>query len=1019
MMKGKLIFLFMMSLVAFTYAQQQEVNGTVIDENGLPIAGANVIVKESSSGTITDFDGNYSISVAEGNTIDFSFIGFKTETILFTGQPEINVTLQESASSLDEVIVTSLGIKKEKRALGYSASELSSESIVRVRTNNVLDALSGQISGVQITGGNNGLASSSRIIIRGENSLNINGNQPLFVLDGVPVNNKIFGVGGSPIDQRDLPTDYGNGLSDLNPDDFESITVLKGAAASALYGTRAANGVVVITTKKGKKKDDGIGLEISSSTTFSDQMDLLDIQDQYGGGWAGSYVSDYGTNYGPALDGSIVNQELTLNEYVERPFINRYDLNDFFKTGVNRFNSFAMSGANDNGHFRLSYANTNNDGFIPNTNLKGDSFSLNAGYQLTDKWKVNGLANYITRGSDNLPVAGYGSQGLMYALLWNYLNVDLNDFREYWTTKNVEQRKLFNWADNPWFIVNENINGFDKNRFIGIASSTYQITENLSLLTRVGIDKSDDLRMSRRAVGSQRFPNGMYREQTIDFSEVNADFLLTYDKKFNAFETSISVGGNRFDQKIEERFIQGNSLAIPELYNAQNIDVNPVVKTEIFNKRINSLYGFANISYNNFLFLELSARNDWSSTLPIDNNSFFYPAASFSFIPSTAFELPNAIDFLKLRFNIAEVGKDTDPYNLINAYEFGTLNGTLTNASQVLNSNLRPERTVSTEVGLDTHFFKKRISLDATYYSATSRDQILNFGISGASGFNSTITNAGEIKNSGFEVGLGVVPIRSENFEWKMNANFTRNRSEVISLSQGLDTFIIAQGVPGVTVEARPGEQMGDIYGQVYQRSDNGEIIYQNGLPLTSGERQKVGNYNPDYMLGLSSSLQWKNFNFNVLLDIREGGEIYSYTNAIGRESGTLAFTLPWRDGVIGEGVMDDGNGNFVPNTTEVTAEGWAYAVPRSNAEANVFDASYMKLRQLSLGYTFDKDLIKSFGFQELSLSLIGSNLLIWSDVPNIDPESQSLSGGTLLPGFEITQLPSTRNYGFKIDIKF
>ncbi|TSE10514.1 SusC/RagA family TonB-linked outer membrane protein [Aquimarina algiphila] len=1013
-MNKNLIILFL--IFSTSLFAQKQITGVVVDPAGTPVPGVNVIIQNTTRGTATDFDGNYTLEVNEGEILEFSVLGYETQTIMIKNQTVINISLQEGADLLEEVVVTSLGIRKEKKALGYAVSELKSEDINRVKATNVINTLSGKVPGLQVTGASNGLGSSARVVIRGENSLNLNSNEPLFILDGIPVNNRIFGVGGNSTDQADLPTDYGNGLSELNSDDFESVTVLKGAAASALYGSRAANGVIVITTKKGKEGR-GLGVEISSSTMFSSALRLPDLQTEYGGGWAGAYASNFGTNYGPRLDGSIVSQELALGEPIDRPFINRYDLDDFFETGVNLNNTVSISGANEKGNFLFSYGNNYNEGIIPNTNLKGNSFRLNAGYNINDKWKIQGLANYISRSSDNLPVAGYGSQGIMYTLLWNYINVDLNDLRNYWNVENEEQRKLFTWGDNPWFIVNENINAFNKKRFIGNVNTTYQLTENLSLLARIGADESNDFRWSRRSIGAQRAPNGLYREQRINFSEINADFLLSYEKEFGNFETKTSIGGNRFDQKITESFLLGNGLTIPGIYNSQNIDVTPELRSDIFRKRINSVYAFTNIGYKDFLYLDISARNDWSSTLPAGNDSYFYPAASLSFIPSALFSMPEAIDFLKLRFNIAEVGKDTDPYRLSKTFNFATLPGTLTNPSQLPNANLKPERTTSTEFGLETFLFNKRISLDATYYTSTSRDQILNVGVSGSNGFNSLVTNAGEIQNSGIELALGIVPLRTENFEWRINANFSKNESEVKSLSGDLDTFIIAQGPDGVTVEARPGEQMGDIYGQAYVRNDAGEIIFENGLPLT-GDRKKVGNYNPDWMLGLSTNLRYKGVNLSVLFDIRQGGEIYSYTNAIGRESGILALTAGWRDGVVGEGVVPDGAGGFVPNTQEVTAEAWAYGVPRSNAEANIFDASYIKLRQLSLGYTFPEKVVKPLGLQQFSISLVGSNLVLWTDVPNIDPEAQALNGGSLLPGFEVTQLPSARTYGFKLNMK-
>ncbi len=1015
-MRGHITIL-LLFLVSLLYAQES-ITGTVTDAStGEVLPGVGIMVKNTTRGTETDFNGNFTISIKKGEAVNFSFIGFKTQEILFTNQTTLKVILEEDNAQLDEVIVTSLGIKKEKRALGYAATELKGNELNKVKTVNVVNSLAGKIAGVQVSGASNGVSSSARIVIRGENSLNINSNSPLFILDGIPVNNRIFGVGGNTTDQADLPTDYGNGISELNSDDFESVTVLKGAAASALYGSRASNGVVVITTKTANKHEEGLGVEIASSSMFSSALRLPELQTQFGGGWGGAYASNFGTNFGPALDGSVISQELSLGEVVNRPFKNRYDLNDFFKDGMSLNNTVTLSGADEKGNFLFSYGNTYNEGIVPNTNLKGNSFRLNASYQLSEKLKASIKTNYITRGSDNLTVAGYGNQGIMYTLLWNYINTDLNDLKDYWNVENQEQRRLFSWGDNPWFIVNENINAFNKNRFIGNVNLNYQFNENWSLLGRVGIDQSNDFRWSRRSIGAVRNPNGMYREQKIDFEEINADFLLSYKNNFGDFSTTISAGGNRFDQKIKEGFLQGNGLSIPGLYNAQNINVTPVIRNNVYEKRINSLYGFTNIGYRDYVYVDLSIRNDWSSTLPTSNNSFFYPAASISFIPTSAFELPEEINFMKVRFNIAEVGGDTDPYNLEKAYNFGTLGGTLTNPTELLNANLKPEKTVSTEFGFEGMFFNKRITLDATYYTATSENQILNVGISGANGFNSIVANAGEIKNSGIELALGVKPIKTDDIEWSINANFTKNKSEVVSLLDNLDTFIIGEGPDGVTIEARPGGQMGDIYGNSYVRNDEGQIIYENGLPLT-GNRKKVGNYNPDWILGLATNFNYKGFNFSAQFDIREGGEVYSYTNAIGRESGILANTLPWRDGIVGEGVVSDGSGGFTPNTQEVTAEDWAYAVPRSNAEANIFDASFVKLRQLSFGYSFDDTVLDTLKLQGLSISLVGSNLFLWTDVPNIDPEAQGISGGTLLPGLEVTQLPSTKSYGFKINMK-
>ncbi|MFV0248888.1 MAG: SusC/RagA family TonB-linked outer membrane protein [Tenacibaculum sp.] len=1001
---------------------QQVISGKVTDSYNEPLPGVNILIKGTTKGSTTDFEGNYTIRVKKGDTLIFTYIGFETKTVLVESQSHLNISLTESSSQLTEVIVTSLGIEKEKKALGYAATELKAKDLDIVKTINPLNALSGKISGVQIRGSSNGVASSSRIIIRGENSLNINNNSPLFILDGTPVNNRIFGVGGNTTDQADLPTDYGNGIAELNPDDFESLTVLKGAAASALYGSRAANGVVVISTKKGKVYGKGLGIEINSSTLFNTPLRLPDLQSQYGAGSSLEYATNSGTNFGPKLDGSLVLQETAIGEFVNRPFINRYNLNDFFRAGTSLINSVAISSANDKGHFYFSYGNAANQGIVPNTNLNNNSFRLNAGYQLTDKWQVNANTNYIIRGSDNLTVSGYGSQGIMYNLLWNSINVNLNELKNYWKVENREQRRLFSWGDNPWFIANENINAFAKNRFIGNISSSYKINEHFDLLLRAGVDQSDDFRWSRRSMGAHRFPNGMYREQRIGFTEVNTDFLLSYNKEFENLKTKVSVGANRFNQRITESILQGNGLTIPGLYNTQNIAIRPSTENNLYEKRINSVYAFANISYKNYLYLDFSARNDWSSALPKNNNSYFYPAASISFIPSSTLALPSFVDFLKLRFNLAQVGSDTDPYNLKKSYGFGTLPGSVTNNSNLPNEDLKPEITTSTEIGFESYLFNKIVFLDFSYYNSISRDQILRVGISGANGYSSVVRNAGEIQNSGIEAALVVNPISNDKFNWDISANFSKNYSRVNSLLDGLKTFIIAEGPNGVTVEARPGEQMGDIYGNYWERSPDGSVIYKDGVPITSVGRKKIGNYNPDWTLGLSTKLSYKRFNFSALFDIRKGGTVYSYTNAIGQESGILAISLPGREkGILGEGVVDNGDGSYSPNQVVTDAETWYFegAYPRRNAEVNSFMATYIKLRELSFGLNLASETFSKLGIQDFSLNLVGSNLFLWTQVPNIDPEAQAISGGTLLPGIEVVQLPSTKSFGLKLNMKF
>ncbi|MEM9339826.1 MAG: SusC/RagA family TonB-linked outer membrane protein, partial [Bacteroidota bacterium] len=999
---------------------QTNVSGMVKDANGTPAIGATVIVTNTTTGTITDINGEFTLEASPSDTLEISYIGFITKKIPVGNITQFDVILNEDIQSLDEVVVTALGIKREKKALGYAVQQIDGQSVSENRNTNLANSLAGRAAGVQVTGANNGLGSSSRIVIRGENSLNINNNSPLIVVDGAPINNNIYGTGGGAADQANMPTDFGNGMADINPDDIASISILKGAAASALYGSRAANGVILITTKSGEGNG-GLRVDLSSSLMFSDPLVLPDLQTQYGGGWNQEYADNFGTNFGPAFQGQSLVQD-NIGSFLNgeaTPFVNRYDLNDFFETGTASNNTLSVSSSNERGSLKVSYGNSLNTGMVPNTNLDRHTFNVNARFDLTSKWKIDVTATSINSSSDNLTVAGYGSQGIMYNLLWNYTNIDLDWLRDYWITPDRQQRQLFTWGDNPFFIAHENINAFEKSRLFGKISSTYQFNENLSFMMRVGTDQSGDLRTARRPHSSHRYQDGMYREQNIDFREVNADFLLTFDKRFNEFSTVFSVGGNVFTQETKENFIEGRGLAIPGIYTLGNINVTPTLSRFDAKKQINSLYGLANLGYMDFLYLDLTLRNDWSSTLPQNNNSYLYPSVSLSVIPTEIIDIWDPMDYLKVRLNFANVGKDTDPFQLRNTFAFASLPNSLTTTDELLNADLKPERTDSYELGVEAYFLDRRVTFDLSLYQTISRDQIISSAISGASGFTSAVINAGEIENKGIEVVLGGTPIQTNNFQWNLSANFTKNRNKVVALADGLESFVIAEGPDGISVEARPGGRIGEIYGNTFLKSPDGQVIYENGLPVT-GERASVGNYNPDWMMGINSNIRFKNFSLGAVLDIREGGVIYSYTNVIGWESGILETSLPGRDGIIGVGVIDNGDGTFRPNDVEVGAETYYYGIrPRDNAEANSFDASYIKLRSVNISYNLPKKWIGNGVLKSARVSLVGNNLALWTDVPNIDPEAQAISGGTIIPGLEVTQLPSARMMGFKVDLGF
>ncbi|MEL7160444.1 MAG: SusC/RagA family TonB-linked outer membrane protein, partial [Bacteroidota bacterium] len=723
-------------LTSLGLTAQSTVSGTLTDPQGEPLIGASVMVKGTSSGTVTDFDGQYSLQVPEGaEYLILSYVGYETREEPLNGRSTLNLQLAESSVGLDAVTVTALGIERETKSLGYAVQEVGGQEISQVKDPNLLNNLTGKVAGVTITQGGSGVGSSSRIVIRGEGSLT--NNSPLFVVNGVPINNDNGSNGRS---EGNLEADYGNGAAEINPEDIETISILKGANATALYGSRAANGVVLITTKTGANKK-GIGASFSSSNTFERPLRIPEYQNRYGQGAGGNFAFGDGfgagvndnidESWGPAFDNQMIVQHnspttsgVRAGDFAVRPraangqFADEAEarpwtaaptnIEDFFETGFTTINSLSLYGGDEMRNFRLSYSNTNSQGILPNTNLKRDNVSLDVGqYFINKKLRVNANLNYVNSGSDNRPNNSYGTENVMYLWVWFGRQIDMSTLRDYWQPglENIQQFNYnYNWHDNPYFTMFENTNAFDKNRIFGNVNATYEITPELSLMLRYGLDNSDELRVGRRAFSSQRFPQGQYREDVIGFTETNADFLLSYNSNLNDKTTlSLSAGGNQMTQDRKFRRTAANQLAIPGVYSFNNAAI-PLTNNQ-FNseRRINSLYATANIGFNNFLYVDLAGRNDWSSTLPVENNSYFYPSASVSAILSEVIDLPNAISFAKVRLGWGQVGNDTDPYSLLGYFQFDpdTYGGQLlgTEQNNLPNPNLLPERHSTFEIG--------------------------------------------------------------------------------------------------------------------------------------------------------------------------------------------------------------------------------------------------------------------------------------------------------------------------------
>jgi TonB-linked SusC/RagA family outer membrane protein len=1063
---GWLLTLFM-SIALSSFAQEKRIEGKVTDQSGEPLPGTSIIIKGTTKGTVADLNGMFNLLASPSDTLSFSYIGFEKVERAVGNATLINVSLMEGVE-ISEVVIVALGMERDAKALGYAVQTVDGDRFTEARETNVLNSLSGRVAGVQITNGSSTLGGSTRVTIRGESSLNINANQPLFVVDGIPISNNIVGSSG----RGGLEVDYGNAAGEINPDDIASMTVLKGPAAAALYGSRAANGAILITTKSGKGKK-GLGVTVNSNTTFDNPLVMPKWQDKYGQGNNGQFAFANGAgagvadgvdeSWGPQMDTGFMTPQfdsprnvpgfrggdlnappgstITPTEWVSRP----NNIDEFFRTGVTLANNVSIAGDTEKANVRFSWTNLSQEGIVPNTDLKRNTLALNTGINIVpEKLTLNATVNYQNSISGNRPNISYGTESLMYLWIWYGRQINTRNLRDYWMPglEDVQQFNYnYNYHDNPYFTVYENTNGQQKNRVFGNVMLNYKITDKLSLMLRTGVDNYNELRDRRRAFSTQRFPRGHYREDNVYFNERNSDFLLSYSETQNSvWSYNIALGGNLMSQ--ENRFLQlvAPELLIPGIYNFTNTAV--ALQTDQFNseKRINSLYGFGQIGYKNILFLDITGRNDWSSTLPVDNNSYFYPSATLSAIVSDMFQMPRSISLIKARAAYAEVGNDTSPYSLTNVFNNQIAWGSdqaKSESSTLSNAALRPERTASTEFGLDLRFLEGRLGFDFTYYNNITRDQIIPITLDIATGYNSRIINAGKIQNQGIEIVLLANPIKkTSGFRWDIMANFTRNRGRVLELTEGLDTYTLTER-NGAFIQARIGERMGNIYGVGFARVEDpnspyfGEIIHNaTGTPLRDPELKLQGNYNPDWMLGIQNSFSYKNFTFGFLFDIRYGGIVVSRTKTIGSTSGQLEETLLGRangydltlegNGIISPGVIDNGDGTYRPNDVKITSRNWHNRYyERNNVEAAKYDASYVKLREVIFGYNLPRRWFTRVPFEEVRVSLVGRNLALWTENPHFDPETLSMAGGTLQPGVENMSFPSTRSVGFNINLKF
>ncbi|MFL5384814.1 MAG: SusC/RagA family TonB-linked outer membrane protein [Longimicrobiaceae bacterium] len=1046
---------------AWATAQENAVvTGRVTNASGAPEAAVAVRIAELGVGTTTVQDGSYRLVVpgsrlpaARSVTLTASRQGLSTSTRTIQLAAGANVTqnfqLGASAISLQGVVVTALGIERSRRSQGTSIQTIDSTSLSRVPEANLVNQLSGKVAGVQVTNaGPQG--GSSRVVIRGATSISGN-NQPLFVVDGVPIDNSGNGVGPNAEVTKNSGfggIDYGNAAQDINPADIESISVLKGPNAAALYGSRAANGAVIITTKTGRRAT-GLGLTVSQTVSREDILRLPTYQNAYSQGYNGEfdYVDGAGggvndgvdESWGPRM-GTPARQFNSNGEYVPLQAFPD-NVRNYFDVGNTLITNVSLSAASERADVRLSGTNWSQNGITPTTEFGRRTLSLNGGLNLSRRLNANAAVQYIRNSAENRPGTGYDDYNPMMGFVWFGRQVDVDYLRTHVTDENGNMISWnYNYHPNPYYNVFQSHNEDTRDRLIGHVQTTYSFTPWLKLMGRVGTDYYTSDRRFEVAANSFGFyvgrlgdapgENGAFEQDVFTNQETNTDFLVTANKYLaENFSVVANVGGNRRWDRYSDNYNWVRALGTPGTYNLSNSLERPYVTNTVIERQVNSLYGDVQLGYHDYLFLNLSGRNDWSSTLPAGNNSYFYPAISGSFVFSDALNLPGSfLSSGKLRAGWTRVGNDAPPYALITTYlpdQPFNAHPSFTYSNTINNPNLKPESTASWEVGTELGFLDERVNLDLAYYQKTTTDEILAVPISAASGFTRQYLNAGSIRNRGVELQARLIPVQKQNFQWDMTVNFGHNRSTVTELFGDTKTLVLGT-YWGVNVEARKDQPYGALFGSAYLRVQDksspyyGQIIVDGGLPVVDPERRVLGNYQPDWVGGINNHIRYRNVDFSFLVDTHQGGELFSTTNMWGNYTGVFASTLrgrevDWNDpGIVVKGVVDNGDGTYSENTETAIAQDYFENGYYIN-EASVYDASFVKLREVSLAYTLPRTTTRRLGVTGLTISAVGRNLWLRSKAPNIDPETAFDASN--VQGIEGEQLPTPRSIGFTVSV--
>jgi TonB-linked SusC/RagA family outer membrane protein len=1022
----QIVFIFMILTSACAFAQRVNIEGAVVDDNGQPLSYVSVIVKGSQTGTVTNTDGKFKVATDKKSTLVFSFVGYETTEVSVSGQSSLRIVLKENTVAMKDVVVTALGIKREKKSLGYAVQDVKADELTKAGSTDVTSALQGKVAGLSINTSGTGAGGSAKVVIRGNSSLADN-NEPLWIVDGIPYNNSTetgnYQWGGY---------DRAGGSFDLNPEDIESISVLKGATAAALYGSRAGNGVILVTTKKGDKNKN-LGITYTYKMTASPVAYSLDLQNTYGQGSNGVYSSTSQSSWGAPMQGQSIaawwDGTQTTTYSVQKDLTK-----NFYRTGGTQSHNVSLSGGTDKSTYRASLGNDYTKGNVPNQSIQKTDFDVVSKHTINKYLDFETKANYVNTVGKNRPLLGYYST--MYYLYTMPRSIQLNDLSAHrfnandlsagtyteqnWTTANASYR-------NPYFLLSQENNKDVKDRFFGYAQANVKFTDDLKLKIKQGLDYS----------GTQYTYNYNYADavettypmmtMTKDtYRELNTEILLSYNKQFRDFSLGLSAGANRMYTKTESLYGYSGKFAVVGSAAYLSLGTDQKTSNSIYEKEINSVYGFMNLGYKDYLYLDVTARNDWSSTLPSSNRSYFYPSFSLSGLITEALSKygisypKDVITYGKVRASFAQVGKDTDPYQLKSAYSTSTggFNYLYAYESTTLaNENLKPEIATSYEIGTEWKFLKNRLGLDFTYYNTVTKNQVLDIPYTYSAGYTSQTANVGKISNKGIELTLSGTPIKTKNFSLDLTLNLAKNKTMVDELASSVSMYEFGSLNNGLKVVAIEGHKLGEIYDYGYKKDSKGNLIIgSDGLPERTDSQEVLGCIQPDFTGSFALGATYKGFSLSALFAFQKGGDVYSYTEAAAAYAGTAACTEDRNSRVI-SGVTESGTAN----TVSVTAQNyWQNGV---TAEQFIYDASYIKLKEVSLGYSVPKTFLRTATHNivdNLRISLVGSNLLyLLKHTPGTTPDGSAMSSNIFSQAVDFSPVPNTRTYGFTVNVGF